>query len=342
MFSGQALGVLERTAKAALPGLEELAARTGLVAECVGFAKNLLPKLEKSASGMGRYFGWSSQSKLVGSLALIGGLGMLTSCNKSYTRNEATSRLQLLDVTSGGAGSGKYRSSRTTESYWKDPSAAGSLIRCYHYEETGNNPRSTGEAMSCESLPTPGQIPGYDLLAVNLGIGQLTQSVWWNKDLEKMQICTHKQKFFSGATGDIEKCEVLKPPAQLEPRARLESINSGSIVAAQSFWSVGDSLMVCDHEKKNTGFFLWSKSGFGKVKSCEPFSVPLLPAELHPFKFAAATSDNNRAWETFWQNSDGVLARCKHESTKNWFSDDRFGPATECSYWPAPDNQAPH
>src|SRR5579884_25365 len=252
---------------------------------------------------------------------------ILAGCDQSATtQQEATTTLKLLDVTSGG--SGKY--GMTTESYWSDPSKPGTILRCFHDRDWSG---LTSAPTHCEQFALPPQLPRTTtLLAMNMGSGQKTQSIWLVRD-QHMVICTHDRTFWENATGSVTGCQPFARPSQVASSALLVSINSGSNIAAQSFWSDGQ---VCEHEKAQSWFL--DNSGFGPVTSCSRFSIPTdkFPEGLQAPQLAAVTADGSRPWESFWQDAHGTVVRCQHASNGGLFDEKTLGQAESCAYWKVP------
>jgi len=257
-------------------------------------------------------------------------LTLLSSCGEMPTKEQATSRLLLADVTSAGAG--KY--GKTTESYWYDPARSDYVIRCYHDNDAEN---LTADPTNCERFDVPAQLPANaTFAAINMGSYELTQSVWV-VDNDKMIICNHNDNFWGNTTNSITSCSPFARPQWVDPSAVLVSMNAGENVTAQSFWSDGS---VCIHTKINDGSW-FAKDGFGPATKCAKlpaYDGSKFPAGLVNPRLAAVTADASRPWETFWQDNNGVLVRCKHNGDNggSWFGSETLGTIDHCDYWRAP------
>jgi len=262
---------------------------------------------------------------------LLFGVGScIHNATQQPTKQEATSKLLLADVTSAGAG--KY--SKTTESYWYDPTRAGYVIRCYHDNDWDN---LTADPSDCDHFAVPAQLPSTaTFAAINMGYNELTQSVWLLPN-GKMSICNHDNTFWGNTATSVTGCKPFAHPQWVDPSAVLVSINAGQNIDAQSFWSDGS---VCLHTKPNDGSW-FAKDGFGVATQCKKlpaFDGSLFPPGLVNPQLEAVTSDSSKPWETFWQDGNGVLVRCKHNGDGGWFSSQSLGTIDHCDYWRAPMN----
>ncbi len=217
------------------------------------------------------------------------------------SRQDATTSLLLLDVTSEGAG--KYGTN--TESYWGTRNGQ-SIIRCYHYLDYPSN--LSGWPTNCEKFAEPADVPsGSTLLALNMGAGQKTQSVWDIHDHNKLFICDHDRDWLTSSVKSSAQCTDFVRPQAVNSDAILATMNSGQNIAAQSFWNNPDgTITVCRHDKDSSGFLGLGDKSFGQVRNCTGMSIPthLFPATLKNPKLAAITSDAKRPWEVFWQDDD--------------------------------------
>lgn len=259
------------------------------------------------------------------------GLSILTvACGvKPASQAEATTNLELLDVT--GAAAGKV--SKKNESYWQKSS--GDILRCYHSYPAGSSYMDA--PFDCEQFVTPAILPsGSKLEAINKGIGQKNLSFWGTPN-GRLIMCEHEESWstIANATG----CAEFQRPPQIDASAKLSSINSGSGQEAQSFWNNLDgSVTACNHEKTNSGFLGFGNKGIGATMSCEKLPTPTekLPKDSGTFKMVGINSDGSRPMQTFWQSDTGAVAQCFHDKDGGAFSNKRLGRANECQLWTAP------
>jgi hypothetical protein len=262
----------------------------------------------------------------------------LTSCKgqDEVSRSEATTSMRLLDVTTSAGQSGRYATSRTAESFWL---YENQIIRCFHDHVDGwPNDEITLGGENCESFPRPSQLPSNAvILGINMGTSQKTQSVWDIGD-NQIKVCNHSLTFWASEIDDAQSCTDWEKPYQVDSRARLASLNSGQYQRSESFWNNPDGTITeCEHNRDGVGFLGIEGYGFGEVISCVQMARPqLLP--VGDFVLTGVTSDNHRPMESFWQDSNGVLAQCRHEKIGEGFIFETYhlGPATDCWYWRAP------
>ncbi len=243
------------------------------------------------------------------------------------TKDEATTSLfSLLDVTSGRG--------RNSESYWLDTST-NLIYQCFH----DGSSTKMGPPKSCSLFHSPIDIdPMSTLITINVGSGQVSQSIW-NDPTDRMYICVHDKEMWNGHTKDSAKCTSYVKPLLLQPGATLSSINSGSNAQAQSFWINPDgSVAICTHQKLSE--WLLGPDSLGDAKTCNSFPLPTIfpPDSIDP-QLRGVTSDSGRAWESFWQDKNGVVIWCTHENPYDLFEGSRFGEAKECDYWWAPKSE---
>lgn len=284
--------------------------------------------------------GWKSMRATFGVLITLGLLMAMSGCSTGVAsgRDEAKTGLKLIDVTSASfettdSDGDTTTFSRDTESFWRNPENE-EIIRCLH----DTNSDLTAEAKSCESFPRAAQLSNStNLLAINMGYGYGTQSVW--EDDGVMSICNHNIEPWSGKIEPTKECSSFERPESVSRDAVLTALNSGINQMPQTFWNNKDrSVTQCTHEKQNTGFLGLGDKLFGKAATCGPLEIPAdkFPPEIESPVLAGVTSDDNREMESFWQDADGILIRCKHDKVGGFFQDKQIGKAQNCELWKAP------
>ncbi|MBP9798414.1 hypothetical protein KBC70_04710 [Candidatus Woesebacteria bacterium] len=248
------------------------------------------------------------------------------------TMDQSASTMKLLDVTSSAGMSGKYAVRRASQSFWQNGSE---IVRCLHRQDPWSGPTQGGT--SCEEFNHPAAVPSeYILLAMNMGTGQKTQSIWGRDGHYFM--CDHQISFWEENIKEEAKCREWFAPVEVGD-ARLVSINSGQSQETESFWSqVDGAILKCEHDKMRTGFIGLGGMAIGNVRSCGVMQTPTFPDGYRPI-LMGATSDRRRPAETFWQAESGVLFRCIHEKVNDGvilFGYDHFGRTEKCEYWRAP------
>lgn len=235
------------------------------------------------------------------------------------TREQSTTSLRLLDVTTGYG--------RARESYWRVVPAKIN-IRCFSEKDENG---LTATLLSCAEFPNPPQLPSSaELLAINHGRAQRTISVW--NVSEEMFYCEHNSEgALSSRIGSARFCEPFTY-VLMGKGTSLISLNSGTSTKAQSFWTTPDlSVVVCDHEKISTGAFGLGADKFGPITSCNRMIRPDVAdfrSDLS-YKLAGATSDYGLPFESFWQNDEGHVMRCKHTRVGDWSLG--IGPVEYCT-----------
>ncbi len=171
-----------------------------------------------------------------------------------------------------------------------------------------------------------------------MGTGQKTQSVWDIGDYQ-MQVCNHSNDWWNGKIDSAESCVDWERPYNVDPHARLASLNSGQSQIAESFWNNPDGTITkCEHDKLAIGFIGLDGNVFGPATNCSNMIKPQILPQGDNFYLTSVTSDNYRPMESFWQDENGVLAQCRHEKIGdgNFFENYQLGDATDCWYWRAP------
>lgn len=269
--------------------------------------------------------------------AMFIGALVLAACGPTYTRSDGTTQMVLLDVASGGAQTGKVASTRYTESYWQ-LQGTNVIVRCYYNYHWWT--KVTTDPRDCDQFGIPDKYlpPDARMLALNLGIGQKTQSVWQVSKLGDMKICDHDRNFWVSTTGSFTECRSFDRPVQFAKDVTLATINSGRSILAQSFWNHPDgTVTVCSHDQTG-GFLGFGDKSFGALQSCSNMPVPaaLFPSGLTNIRLVGMTSDSSNAWETFWQADDDTVVQCKHDYDGSIFTGYYLGVAEWCNYWKAP------